>query len=105
MTDTQDAQAIALFRYGLIAEFLHLPAGKPGLYGMCSRGADQHQPTLPGQRRSAALPTRSWRSARRRHGHRHGPRHQARRRRVGDEGVHGLVHELPQVAPWRRQVS
>ena len=32
MTDEHYRQALALFRYGLIAEFTHLPAGSPGLY-------------------------------------------------------------------------
>jgi hypothetical protein len=30
MTDTQNRHALALFRYGLIAEFTQLPAGSPG---------------------------------------------------------------------------
>ena len=32
MTDPIDPQAVALFRYGLIAEFLHRPNNQPGLY-------------------------------------------------------------------------
>ena len=32
MSDAQYAQALALFRYGLIAEFIQLPAGSRGLY-------------------------------------------------------------------------
>ena len=32
MTDAQYRQALALFRYGLIAEFIQLPAGSRGLY-------------------------------------------------------------------------
>ena len=32
MTDSQPRQAIALFRYGLIAEFVQLPVGAKGLY-------------------------------------------------------------------------
>jgi hypothetical protein len=32
MTDTPDRKALALFRYGLIADLIHLPAGSRGLY-------------------------------------------------------------------------
>jgi len=32
MTDDEYRQALALFRYGLIAEFIQLPAGSRGLY-------------------------------------------------------------------------
>lgn len=32
MTEPHDRQAIALFRYGLIADLIHLPAGSRGLY-------------------------------------------------------------------------
>jgi hypothetical protein len=38
MTDTPDRKALALFRYGLIADFIHLPAGSRGLCGRrCER--------------------------------------------------------------------
>jgi hypothetical protein len=32
MTDPAHAQAVALFRYGLIADLLHMPLGSRGLY-------------------------------------------------------------------------
>ena len=32
MTDPAQAQAIALFRYGFIADLLHMPVGSRGLY-------------------------------------------------------------------------
>jgi len=45
MTDTQYRQALALFRYGLIAEFIQLPAGSRGLYARLrdKARADSHQ--------------------------------------------------------------
>ena len=55
MTDTQDAQAIALFRYGLIAEFLHLPAGKPGLYARLREKAGIDY-AIPGSTRTRVAP-------------------------------------------------
>lgn len=61
MIDTQDAQAIALFRYGLIAEFLHLPAGNPGLYARLREKAAIDY-AIPGSTRTrvAAETLRHW---------------------------------------------
>ena len=61
MTDAQDRQAIALFRYGLIAEFLHLPAGNPGLYARLREKAEIDY-TIPGSTRTrvAAETLRHW---------------------------------------------
>jgi transposase InsO family protein len=61
MTDAQHAQAIALFRYGLIAEFLHLPAGNPGLYARLREKAGIDY-TIPGSTRTrvAAETLRHW---------------------------------------------
>ena len=41
MTDPIDPQAVALFRYGLIAEFLHRPHNQPGLYQRLREKASQ----------------------------------------------------------------
>jgi len=45
--DTDRRQAIALFRYGVIAELLHLPVGAKGLYThLAERAARDY--TIPG---------------------------------------------------------
>jgi transposase InsO family protein len=55
MTDAQYRQALALFRYGLIAEFIQLPAGTRGLYARLrdKAGADY---TIPGSTRTRVSP-------------------------------------------------
>ena len=55
MTDTQDRQASALFRYGLIADFIHLPAGSPGLYARLREKAAADY-TIPGSKRIRVAP-------------------------------------------------
>ena len=69
MTDAQDRQAVALFRYGLIAEFLHLPAGNPGLYARLREKAEIDY-SIPGSTRTrvAAETLRHWIKAWRRGG-------------------------------------
>jgi putative transposase len=63
MTDSDEKhrQAIALFRYGLIAEFVHLPAASPGLYARL-RDKARADYTIPGSQRSriAAETLRDW---------------------------------------------
>jgi len=51
MSDSQDRQAIALFRYGLIADFVHLPAGSKGLYARL-RDKARIDYTIPGTTRT-----------------------------------------------------
>lgn len=55
MTDTAQRQAIALFRYGLIAEFLQLPAGERGLYARLRAKAAADY-TIPGSTRTRVAP-------------------------------------------------
>lgn len=55
MTDTPERQAMALFRYGLIAEFLQLPAGERGLYARLRAKADADY-TIPGSTRTRVAP-------------------------------------------------
>ena len=57
----QLAQEIALFRYGLIAEFVHLPPGAPGLYARLQEKAEQAY-SIPGTTRTrvAAETMRDW---------------------------------------------
>ena len=55
MTDAQDRQASALFRYGLIADFIHLPAGSPGLYARLREKAAADY-TIPGSKRVRVAP-------------------------------------------------
>src|ERR1700694_3686593 len=64
-----DPQAVALFRYGLIAEFVHLPLGSPGLYAKLREKANQSY-TIPGSTRiRVAIETlRHWLKAYRRGG-------------------------------------
>ncbi len=51
MTDAQYRQNLALFRYGLIAEFIPLPAGTRGLYARL-RDKARADYTIPGSRRT-----------------------------------------------------
>lgn len=55
MTDAQYAQALALFRYGLIAEFIQLPAGSRGLYARL-RDKARSDYTIPGSTRTRVAP-------------------------------------------------
>ncbi len=55
MPDTPDRQAMALFRYGLIAEFLQLPAGERGLYARLRAKAAADY-TIPGSTRTRVAP-------------------------------------------------
>src|SRR5437870_9241833 len=55
MTDEHDRQALALFRYGLIAEFTHLPAGSPGLYARLREKANADY-VIPGSTRTRVAP-------------------------------------------------
>lgn len=51
MTDEKDRQAIALFRYGLIAEVVQLPSGSRGLYArLREKAALEHR--IPGSYRT-----------------------------------------------------
>ncbi len=61
MTDAQYAQALALFRYGLIAEFIQLPAGSRGLYARL-RDKARADYTIPGSTRTrvASETLRHW---------------------------------------------
>ncbi len=61
MPHAPDPQAIALFRYGLIAEFIHLGAGSPGLYARLREKAAAHY-VIPGSCRTrvAAETLRHW---------------------------------------------
>lgn len=69
MTHPADGQATALFRYGLIADVLHLPAGSRGLYE-CLRQKAAADYTIPGSSRTrvAAETLRHWVKAYRRGG-------------------------------------
>jgi transposase InsO family protein len=51
MTEAQYRQALALFRYGLIAEFIQLPAGTRGLYARL-RDKARADYTIPGSTRT-----------------------------------------------------
>jgi transposase InsO family protein len=55
MTDAQYRQALALFRYGLIAEFIQLPAGTRGLYARL-RDKARADYTIPGSTRTRVSP-------------------------------------------------
>ena len=61
MTVEDYRQALALFRYGLIAEFTHLPAGSPGLYARLREKANADY-VIPGTTRTrvAAETLRHW---------------------------------------------
>jgi transposase InsO family protein len=55
MTDAHYRQALALFRYGLIAEFIQLPAGSRGLYARLREKARADY-TIPGSTRIRVAP-------------------------------------------------
>jgi putative transposase len=55
MTDVNYRQALALFRYGLIAEFIQLPAGSRGLYARLREKARTDY-TIPGSHRTRVAP-------------------------------------------------
>lgn len=61
MTQPNLRQTVALFRYGLIAEFVHLPLGSPGLYAKLQAKAQQAY-SIPGSTRTrvAAETLRDW---------------------------------------------
>jgi len=69
MTDAEYRQALALFRYGLIAEFLQQPPGDRGLYARLREKA-KGEYNIPGSRRTrvAAETMRHWLAAYRRGG-------------------------------------
>ena len=69
MTEPKDRQAIALFRYGLIADFIHLPAGSRGLYARLREKAAADY-SIPGSNRIRVAPEtlRHWLKAWRRGG-------------------------------------
>jgi transposase InsO family protein len=69
MNDTDHRQAVALFRYGLIADLLHLPPGSKGLYARIAQKAAGEY-TIPGSTRTrvAAETLRDWLKAYRRGG-------------------------------------
>ena len=50
-TDSDHRQAVALFRYGLIADLLHLPAGGAGLQQRLAEKAARDY-TIPGTTRT-----------------------------------------------------
>jgi putative transposase len=55
MTVEEYRQALALFRYGLIAEFTHLPAGSAGLYARLREKANADY-LIPGSTRTRVAP-------------------------------------------------
>ena len=55
MTNDEYRQALALFRYGLIAEFIQLPAGSRGLYARLREKANADY-TIPGTKRTRVAP-------------------------------------------------
>jgi len=69
MTQPSLRQTVALFRYGLIAEFIPLPPGSPGLYAKLQAKAEATY-TIPGSTRTrvAAETLRDWLKAYRRGG-------------------------------------
>jgi putative transposase len=69
MTDAEYRQALALFRYGMIAEFVPLPANSRGLYTRLREKA-QGEYNIPGSQRTrvAAETMRHWLAAYRRGG-------------------------------------
>ncbi len=60
-TDSERGHALALFRYGLIADLLHLPPGSKGLYTLIEQKA-RAEYTIPGSTRTrvAAETIRDW---------------------------------------------
>lgn len=69
MTQPKLRQTVALFRYGLIAEFVHLPPHSPGLYAKLQAKAEPTY-SIPGSSRTrvAAETLRDWLKAYRRGG-------------------------------------
>lgn len=69
MTQPNPRQTVALFRYGLIAEFVHLPLNTPGLYAKLQHKANQSY-AIPGTTRTrvAAETLRDWLKSYRRGG-------------------------------------
>lgn len=69
MTQPTLRQTVALFRYGLIAEFVHLPPSSPGLYAKLQAKAKQDY-SIPGSTRTrvAAETLRDWLKSYRRGG-------------------------------------
>ncbi len=69
MTQPSLRQTVALFRYGLIAEFVHLPPNSPGLYAKLQAKAQQAY-SIPGSNRTrvAAETLRDWLKRYRRNG-------------------------------------
>lgn len=69
MTQLSEAEKVALFRYGLIADLLHRPAGERGLYAALRAKAERTY-EIPGSRRTrVAMETlRDWLAAYRRGG-------------------------------------
>lgn len=61
MTQPDPRHTVALFRYGLIAEFVHLPLNTPGLYAKLQQKANQSY-AIPGSTRTrvAAETLRDW---------------------------------------------
>jgi transposase InsO family protein len=59
--DTRHAHAVALFRYGLIADLVQLPPGSKGLYARMAQKADGDY-TIPGSTRTRVAPEtlRDW---------------------------------------------
>jgi transposase InsO family protein len=55
MTDAEYRQALALFRYGLIADLIQLPAGSRGLYARLREKA-RAEYTIPGSTRTRVAP-------------------------------------------------
>ncbi len=69
MTQPDPRQTVALFRYGLIAEFVHVPLNTPGLYAKLQHKANQSY-AIPGSTRTrvAAETLRDWLKSYRRGG-------------------------------------
>ena len=61
MTKQVKPDEVALFRYGIIADFANLPRGTKGLYAMITKKADQDY-LIPGSRRTRVSEEtiRSW---------------------------------------------
>lgn len=61
MSQPDPRQTVALFRYGLIAEFVHLPPSSPGIYAKLRQKSDQTY-VIPGSTRTrvAAETLRDW---------------------------------------------
>ena len=61
MTKSDFDEQVALFRYGIIADFVNLPPGAKGLYALIKKKAEQRY-SIPGSRRTevAEETIRSW---------------------------------------------